>query len=91
MVGLQTASTKEIEMSELLTATATRPPAFRDREDTDHTGQPDRDREARRSRLWTLIEALAYAGAFIDPSGILAVQRLRQAREEEEAARDGRR
>jgi hypothetical protein len=74
-------------MSQLLaTTTATRPPAFRDREDTD---QADRDREARRSRLWTMIEALAYAGAFIDPSGILAVQRLRQA--QEEAERDGRR
>jgi hypothetical protein len=69
-------------MSELLTATATRPPAFRDRE---HTDQTDRDRLARRrARLWTLIEALGYAGAFIDPSGILAVQRLRQARDEEE-------
>jgi hypothetical protein len=30
-----------------------------------------------------MIEALAYAGAFIDPSGILAVHRLRQAQEEE--------
>jgi hypothetical protein len=37
----------------------------------------------RPSRLWTLIEALAYAGAYIDPSGILAVQRLRQAAEEQ--------
>ena len=78
-------------MSQLLATTATRPPAFRDREGTDHADQADRAREARRSRLWTMIEALAYAGAFIDPSGILAVQRLRQAREEEEAARDGRR
>ena len=71
-------------MSELLTATATRPPAFRDRdrEPTDQTGS---DRPVRRrSRLWTVIEALAYAGAFIDPSGILAVQRLRQAQEEEQ-------
>jgi hypothetical protein len=74
-------------MSELLTATATRPPAFRDR-DREHTDQTDRDRQARRrARLWTVIEALAYAGAYIDPSGILAVQRLRQAREEEERRR----
>jgi hypothetical protein len=42
----------------------------------------------RPSRLWTLIEALAYAGAIVDPSGILAVQRLRQAQEEAEE-RDG--
>jgi hypothetical protein len=68
-------------MSQPLVTTATRAPAFRDRDDTDHA---DRDRERSRSRLWTLIEALAYAGAFIDPSGILAVQRLRQAQEEEE-------
>jgi hypothetical protein len=70
-------------MSELLTATATRPPAFRDRTTTDPTEQTNRAAERRRARLWTVIEALAYAGAFIDPSGILAVQRLRQAQEEE--------
>jgi hypothetical protein len=72
-------------MSQPLAATATRPPALRDRDHTDHTA---RISEARRARLWTMIEALAYAGAFIDPSGILAVQRLRQAQEEE---RNGRR
>jgi hypothetical protein len=67
-------------MSQLLTTPPSQAPALPDRDDTD---QADRDRERRRSRLWTLIEALAYAGAFIDPSGILAVQRLRQAQEEE--------
>ncbi|HJU01555.1 MAG TPA: hypothetical protein VJ966_10155 [Actinomycetes bacterium] len=52
------------------------------------TRPTDADRQARRrTRLWTFIEALAYAGAFIDPSGILAVQRLRQAQEEEERRR----
>jgi hypothetical protein len=66
-------------MSQLITATATRPPALRD-----ETDQVDRRAERRRGRLWTLIEALAYAGAYIDPSGILAVERLRRAREEEE-------
>ena len=73
-------------MSELLTATATRPPAFRDRdpEPTDPTGPTDPRSERRRARLWSFVEALAYAGAFIDPSGVLAVQRLRQAQEEEE-------
>jgi hypothetical protein len=70
-------------MSQPLAATATRPPAFRDRDHTDPTDHTDRISEARRARLWTMIEALAYAGAFIDPSGILAVQRLRQAQEEE--------
>ena len=72
-------------MSQPLAATATRPPALRDRDRTDRTDQVS---EAQRARLWTMIEALAYAGAFIDPSGILAVQRLRQAQEEE---RNGRR
>lgn len=67
-------------MSQLLT-TPTQAPSVPDRDDT---GQADRKREVRRTRLWALAEALAYAGAYIDPSGILAVQRLRQAQEEEE-------
>jgi hypothetical protein len=75
-------------MSQLLTTT-TRPPAFRDRS-VDDTDRAARDREARRSRLWTVLEALAYAGAYIDPSGILAVERLRRAVEDEEEARHGR-
>ena len=65
----------------LIATTPTRPPAFRDQVDTGNDA--DRAREPGRSRLWTLIEALAYAGAIVDPSGILAVQRLRQAQEEE--------
>ena len=76
-------------MSQLIVTTPTRPPAVRDRSDTD---QIDQRAERRRARLWTVIEALAYAGAFIDPTGILAVERLRQAQEEqEEAERHGRR
>jgi hypothetical protein len=66
-------------MSQLIATTSTRAPAFRDRDATDHA---DLGRE-RPSRIWAVLEALAYAGAFIDPSGILAVQRLRQAQEEE--------
>jgi hypothetical protein len=73
-------------MSQLIASTATRPPAFRDRAATDHT---DPAPEPRRSRLWTLVEALAYAGAYIDPSGILAVQRLRQAEEAEQRRAQG--
>jgi hypothetical protein len=68
-------------MSQLIVSTATRPPAFRDRAATDHTDPAPKPRP---SRLWAVIEALAYAGAIIDPSGILAVQRMRQAQEEEE-------
>jgi hypothetical protein len=72
-------------MSHPIISTATRAPAFRDRAGTDHAGTDHADLGRERpSRLWTLIEALAYAGAYIDPSGILAVQRLRQAQEEEE-------
>jgi hypothetical protein len=71
-------------MSHLIASTATRPPALQDQAAADHTAtdQADLGRE-RPSRLWAMIEALAYAGAFIDPSGILAVHRLRQAQEEE--------
>jgi hypothetical protein len=68
-------------MSHLIATTPTRPPAFRDRDAA--TDQADLGRD-RPSRVWTLLEALAYAGAYIDPSGILAVQRLRQAQEEQE-------
>jgi hypothetical protein len=73
-------------MSHLIATAPTRTRTFRDRGDTDHA---DLGRE-RPSRIWALVEALAYAGAFIDPSGILAVQRLRQAQEEEERRHDHR-
>jgi hypothetical protein len=36
------------------------------------------DRPAARSWPWALLEALAHAGACVDPSGVLAVQRLRR-------------
>jgi hypothetical protein len=73
-------------MSHLIASAPTRPPAFRDHDtiDYDTTDHAAQDGERARSRIWTLIEALAYAGAYIDPSGVLAVQRLRQAKEEEE-------
>jgi hypothetical protein len=73
-------------MSQLIVTTPTRAPVYRVRSDTD---QIDRRAERRRARLWTVIEALAYAGALVDPSGVLAVERLRQAKEE--AGRNGRR
>lgn len=73
-------------MSQLIASTATRAPALRD--DTDRADHAGRDGERERTWIWTLIEALAYAGAYIDPSGILAVERLRQAKEAEE--RNGR-
>jgi hypothetical protein len=76
-------------MIQPITAAATRAPAFRDRSDTRQADQAVRGPEPRPSRLWTMIQALAYAGALIDPSGILAFERFRQAQEEQE--RHGRR
>jgi hypothetical protein len=71
-------------MSHLIANAPVRARIYRDRVDTDHVNHTDRDAERSRSRLWTLIEALAYAGAYIDPSGVLAVERIRKAKEEEE-------
>jgi hypothetical protein len=65
-------------------ATTIRPPAFRDHVATDPTTGRTAPGRKPTSRIWTLIEALAYAGALVDPSGILAVERLRQAKQEEE-------
>ena len=58
--------------------------ATRDNE-TDHT---PRARDAKPSRISLLLEALAYAGAAIDPASALAAQRFARIREQEQ--RDGR-
>jgi hypothetical protein len=71
-------------MSHMIASAPTRAPAFRDRQDTDHSANADHGGERARSKIWIVIEALAYAGAYVDPSGILAVERLRQAKEAEE-------
>jgi hypothetical protein len=42
---------------------------------TDH-GEP-----ATTPRYWAVLEALAYAGTLLDPTGILAAERLRRMRE----------
>jgi hypothetical protein len=34
-------------------------------------------RPTRRSRLWAVLDALAYAGAFFDPTGALLAARIR--------------
>jgi hypothetical protein len=45
---------------------------------------PDRRRPAARpTRMWVLLEALGYAGAFLDPTGVLAAQRFRRAEQED--------
>ena len=43
----------------------------------------DREREGRRPWLWTLVEALAYAGASYDPTAALAARRFARVRDEE--------
>ena len=79
-------------MRQPILAVRTRAPALPGPDRRRPTGPTDRRREPRPSRLWALVEALAYAGAFVDPSGILAVERLRRAQEEaEEEERRGRR
>ena len=55
-------------------------PALGDRDTVDHV---DRDHEPKRSWTWTLMEALAYAGASIDPTAALAAQRFARIRDEE--------
>ena len=78
-------------MSQPIATTATRAPALPAGDHTDNADYADRSdaggRAPRPSRIRALTEALAYAGAYVDPSGILAVQRLRWAEEEERRAR----
>jgi hypothetical protein len=58
-----------------LTAT---PPARVDQAPPEHD-EPPRER----SRIWAVLEAMAYAGAVIDPSGVLATHRFRRIQEEQ--------
>jgi hypothetical protein len=64
-------------------ATASSPapvPAIQDH-DTATTADAGRSRWS--SRIWVLVEALAYAGASIDPASALAAQRFARIRDEE--------
>jgi hypothetical protein len=67
-----------------ITATTADPaahiPTIQDREVAD---QADRGQERRRTWVWTLVEALAYAGAAFDPAAALAARRLAVIRDEE--------
>jgi hypothetical protein len=75
-------------MQQLSADTTPRVPAQQDRERTGraaHRPLPERpdhdDRAAGRaapSRVWALLEAMAYAGAIIDPTGVLAAERFRR-------------
>jgi hypothetical protein len=45
---------------------------------------PDRQEPpGKRSWIWAALEAMAYAGAVIDPSGVLATHRFRRIQEEQ--------
>ena len=67
-------------MSAITTDSPARIPTIQDREVAD---QADRGHEPRRTWIWTLVEALAYAGAAFDPAAALAAQRLARVRDEE--------
>jgi hypothetical protein len=73
-------------MSALIASSPAKAPAVRGR---DAAERADLDRGPVRSRLWVLMEALAYAGAAFDPAAALAAQRFARIRDEE--LRDGRR
>jgi hypothetical protein len=72
------AITRRVPMSLVATDRPTRAPAARDHAAADHR---DRDREP--SRLSILLEALAYAGAAVDPTAALAARRFARIRDEE--------
>jgi hypothetical protein len=64
-----------------ITADSTvRTPTIEDREVAD---QADRGHQPRRTWMWTLVDALAYAGAAFDPAAALAAQRLARIRDQE--------
>jgi len=71
-------------MSSLIASSPTRAPSIRSRDAADHH---DRDRAPKPSRIWVLLEALAYGGAYIDPTGALARQRFARVREEQRHGR----
>jgi hypothetical protein len=67
-------------MSLVTTSTPARVTAIQGDDAADHT---DRGRGPERSWVWTLVEALAYAGASFDPTAALAAQRLARIRDQE--------
>jgi hypothetical protein len=73
-------ATKEDTMSGITAGSPTLAPTVRDRDEARNRHH----RSAVPSRAWALLEPLAYAGALIDPSGVLAGQRLRRIPEQEQ-------
>jgi len=75
-------SHKEAMMSITISSPA-RIPATRGH-DIDHAADRVADaRDAKPSWLWRLVQALAYAGASIDPASALAAQRFARIRDQE--------
>jgi hypothetical protein len=70
--------TREDIRSVVTVSSPTRAPALRDRDTAGHA-----ERDHKRSWVWTLVEALAYAGASVDPTAALAAQRFARIRDEE--------
>lgn len=66
-------------MSVVTANPAARAPTIRAR---DTAARGDRDRKSEPSRIWVLLAALAFAGALIDPTGVLAAQRFARVPEE---------
>ena len=63
----------------VIASSATRAAAVRDRDAAEH---PRRDGEPEPSRIRVLLAALVHAGAYIDPTGVLAAQRFARIRDE---------
>ena len=66
-------------MSVITASSPAHTPAIQDHRSDHAVG----NRDATPSRLWRLIEALAYAGASIDPASALAAQRFARLRDQE--------
>jgi hypothetical protein len=64
-------------------ATASSPAPVPTIQDHDTATNADAARGRWSSRIWLLVEALAYAGASIDPASALAAQRFARIRDEE--------
>jgi hypothetical protein len=67
----------------ITTITADSPARIPTIQDLEVADQADLGHEPRRSWVWTLVEALAYAGAAFDPAAALAARRLARVRDEE--------
>jgi hypothetical protein len=71
---------KEDSMSAIIVSSPAPVPALGDR---DIAESADREHQPRRSRIWALAEAFAYAGATLDPTAALAARRFARIRDEE--------